>query len=245
MVHPDSTDTLIWSLGADLTPVRRLAPPGQRMLVWLAIVCTIALALTLVSDVGAMIRRLTAAYDMWLAGVGSMLTALLAATAALQLSLPDRKPVWALLPLPTLLLWIGASGMGCLRPWSVAEAYPMPPGQTEHCLTFIVGLSVPLSLGFIVMLRRGFSLRPRLTAIVGGLACAAAAATLLNFIHPYDAAAADLAVHALAIAIVIVANAILGGRILISNSESKSSLAKDKAHVVKEHRDQWSKHLRS
>jgi heme/copper-type cytochrome/quinol oxidase subunit 4 len=135
--------------------------------------------------------------------------------------------------------------MGCLRPWSVAEAYPMPPGQTEQCLTFILGLSVPLSLVFIVMLRRGFSLRPRLTAIVGGLACASAAATLLNFIHPYDAAAADLAVHALAIAIVIVANAILGGRILISNSESQSSLAKDKAHVVKEHRDQWFKHLRS
>jgi hypothetical protein len=102
MVHSDSNDTLIWALAADLTPVRRLAPPGQRVLVWLAIVCAVALALTLVSDVGAMIRRLMAASDMWLAGVGSMLTALLAATAALQLSLPDRKPVWALLPLPTL-----------------------------------------------------------------------------------------------------------------------------------------------
>src|SRR4029077_16010193 len=207
-------------LAADLTPVRRLAPPGQRVLVWLAIVCAVALALTLVSDVGAMIRRLMAASDMWLAGVGSMLTALLAATAALQLSLPDRKPVWALLPLPTLLLWIGASGMGCLRPWSVAEAYPMPPGQTEDYLIFILGLSVPLSLVFIVMLRRGFSLRPRLTAIVGGLACASAAATLLNFIHPYDAAATDLTVHAFAVAIVIVANTIYGGRLLMRKMHS-------------------------
>ena len=86
----------------------------------------------------------------------------------------------------------------------------MPPDQPEHCLVFILGLSLPLSLILIIMLRRGFSLRPNLTAIIGGLACASAAATLLNFIHPYDAAATDLAVHALAVAIVILANTLFG-----------------------------------
>ena len=86
----------------------------------------VALALTMVSDVGAMIQRLMAAPDMWLAAMGSVLTAVLAAAAAFQLGLPDRKAAWALLPLPAVLLWIGASGMGCLRPWSIAEAYPMP-----------------------------------------------------------------------------------------------------------------------
>ena len=91
----------------------------------------------------------------------------------------------------------------------------MPPSGTEHCLMFIIGLSLPLSLILIVMLRRGFSLRPNLTAIIGGLACASAAATLLNFIHPYDAAATDLGVHAFAVMIVIVANTIFGGRILM------------------------------
>jgi hypothetical protein len=71
----------------------------------------------------------------------------------------------------------------------------MPPDGTEHCLIFILGLSLPLSLLLIVMLRRGFSLRPNLTAIIGGLACASAAATLLNFIHPYDAAACMRVTH--------------------------------------------------
>jgi hypothetical protein len=75
-------------------------------------------------------------------------------------------------------------------------------------------LSLPLSLLLFVMLRRGFSLRPNLTAIIGSLACASAAATLLNFIHPYDAAATDLTVHAFAVAFVIVANTIYGGRAL-------------------------------
>ena len=66
------------------------------------------------------------------------------------------------------------------------------------------------------MLRQGFSLRPNLTAIVAGLACASAAATLLNFVHPYDATASVLAVHAVAVGIVILANTMFGGRVLAS-----------------------------
>jgi hypothetical protein len=218
MIRSDVNDRLVQALGANLTPVRRLAPPGLRLLMWLAILGAVGLALSMVSDVGAMVRRLMAAPDMWLAAMGSILTAVLAAAAAFQLSLPDRKAAWALLPLPALLLWISASGMGCLRTWPLAGAYPMPPGQPEHCLVFILGFSLPLSLLLVVMLRRGFSLRPKLTAIIGGLACASAAATLLNFIHPYDAAATDLAVHAFAVAIVIAANALFGGRILMSKN---------------------------
>ena len=219
MIPSDLDDRLVRALGADLTPVHRLASPGLRLLMWIAILGAVALALAMVSDVGAMIRRLVAAPDMmWLAAIGSMLTAVLAAAAAFELSLPDRKATWALLPLPAFLLWIGASGMGCLRAWALPEAYPMPPVHTEACLIFIVGVSLPLSLLLIVMLRRGFSLRPNLTAIIGGLACASAAATLLNFIHPYDAAATDLAVHAFAVVIVIFVNTIFGGRILVSKS---------------------------
>jgi hypothetical protein len=220
MVRFDSNEQLVQALSADLTPVDRLAPPSLRVLLWLAMVGAVALALTMVSDVGAMIQRLVAAPDLWLAAMGSALTAVLAAAAAFQLALPDRRAAWALLPLPAVSLWIGASGMGCLRPWSIADAYPMPPDGTEHCLIFILGLSLPLSLLLIVMMRRGFSLRPNLTAIIGGLACASAAATLLNFIHPYDAAATDLTVHAFAVAIVIVANTLYGSRLLMRKMHS-------------------------
>jgi hypothetical protein len=218
MIRSASNDRLVRTLGADLAPVRRLAPPSLRVLTWLTALGAGALALAMVSDVVAMMHRFTAAPDMWLAAMGSALTVVLAATAAFELSLPDRKAAWALLPLPALLLWIGASGMGWLRTWSIADANPMPPDQPAHCLIYILGISLPLSLLLIVMLRRGLSLRPNLTAIIGGLACASAAATLLNFIHPYDAAATDLAVHAFAVVIVILANTIFGGRILMSNT---------------------------
>src|SRR5260370_20472271 len=112
----NSYDGLIQALGADLTPVRRLAPRGARTLIWLTIVGAIALALATVSDVGAMSRRLMAAPDMWLAAIGSLVTAVLAAVAAFQLSLPDRKPAWALLPLPAAVFLVPATGTGSPRP---------------------------------------------------------------------------------------------------------------------------------
>jgi hypothetical protein len=189
----NSYDRLIQALGADLTPVRRLAPPGARTLIWLTIVGAIALALA----------------------TGSLVTAVLAAVAAFQLSLPDRKPAWALLPLPAAVFWVAASGIGCLRSWLVPETHPASLGEAETCLAFILGISVPLSALLIVMLRQGCPLRPNLTLVIAGLACASAAATLLNFIHPYDATATDLTVHAFAVATVILANAIFGGRLLM------------------------------
>ena len=210
----ETNDRLIAMLSADLAPVRRLSAPVPRALAWLAVVAAITVALGALSDVSAMGRRLSASPDLWLAAIGSVVTAMLAAVAAFELSLPDRKPIWALLPLPAAVLWITASGIGCLRSWFVADTSSASLAETERCLIFILGLSIPLSAMLMVMLRRGYSLRPNLTSVVAGLACAAAAATLLNFFHPYDATATDLSVHALAVAIVIVANRIFGGRVL-------------------------------
>ena len=66
----------------------------------------------------------------------------------------------------------------------------------------------------IVLLRRAFPLRPVLTAVMIGLASAAASASLLEICHAYDAAATDLLTHALAVAIVVAVNAAMGGRLL-------------------------------
>jgi hypothetical protein len=56
-----------------------------------------------------------------------------------------------------------------------------------------------------------------LTAATAGLAAAAAAATLLNFCHPFDAASTDIVVHALAVGLVIAGNRALSGRLLATN----------------------------
>jgi hypothetical protein len=207
-------ERLIRDLAAALTPVRRLAPPSVRALGWLAVVIAIAVALATIADLSALWRRMDGAPDMWLAVLGSAATAVLAAIAAFELSLPDARRAWALLPLPAALLWITASGVGCLRGWFVPATHAPDMSEMRDCLLFIVGLSVPLSALLIMMLRRACSLQPGLTAAIGGLAAAAAAATLLNFFHPFDAAATDLAVHAGAVAIVIAANRAFSGRLL-------------------------------
>ena len=207
-------ETLIAELVADLRPVRPLLAPGLRAAVWLLVVVALAVALASYSDLAAMRHRLMAVPDMWMAVLGSTLTIALAAIAAFQLNLPDRSPWWALLPLPGLALWIFASGMGCARTWIIPGTHDASLMEAGHCLMFITGFSVPLSLIFMLMLRRGFSVYPSLTAAISGLAVAAAAATLLNFFHPYDAAATDLAVHTCAVLLVVFANRYFGGRAL-------------------------------
>src|SRR5262245_3675981 len=212
-----ATERLIGSLASDLAPVRRLRSPSVRAFTWLAGVVATAIALAMIADVSALGHRLSAAPDMWLSATGSTLTAILAAIATFQLSLPDARRTWALLPLPATLVWIVASGVGCLRTWFVPGTHAADLSETRDCLIFIVGLAVPLSALLVIMLRRAYSLQPELTALVAGLASAAAAATLLNFFHPFDAAATDLVVHVFAVAIVIGANWCIGSRLLATN----------------------------
>ena len=213
----DTHDRLIRDLASDLVPVRPLRSPAVRALGWFAVVAATTIVLALFADLPAIGRGLTAAPDMWLAVVGSTATAILAAFAAFQLSLPDASRAWALLPLPAALLWIVASGVGCLRVWFVPATHAVDMSDERDCLLFIVGLSVPLSALLIVMLRRACPLQPALTAAIAGLAAAATAATLLNFFHPFDATASDLAVHAAAVALIVVANRAFSGRLLAVN----------------------------
>ena len=206
-------DQLIRSLTANLRPVRRLRPPLFRALTWLAVLVALAIGLAAFANLDAVWQRISAAPDLWLAVIGSALTAILAAIAAFELSVPGAPRAWAMLPLPAALLWVGASGFGCLRGWVAPQSHVAVMSEARHCLMFIVFLSVPLSALLLTMLRRAFPLYPGLTAAIGGLAVAAAAATLLNFFHPYDAAATDLVVHTVAVALVIAVNRALGGRI--------------------------------
>ncbi len=210
LARSDLVDRLV----ADLKPVRRLAPVPMRALGWLAVVLAIGLLLALDADFDDIRHRLIDVPDMWLAVTGSALTTLLATLAAFELALPDRSRLWALVPLPGVALWLGGSGLGCARTWLIPGEHDFSLVGNISCLYFIIGLSVPLSLVMIMMLRRGYSLSPTLAGAIAGLAVASAAATLLDFFHPYDAALDDVVVHILAVLIVVAANRVVGGRII-------------------------------
>ena len=202
-------DRLIRQLAADLTPVRRTRSPVAMAALWLAIVAAMTAILAYIFGTSEIAARI-AVPDVRLAIAGSVLTAILAAIAACQLGLPDRSQAWALLPLPALALWIGASGAGCLRGLLAPETSVATPDETLKCLMFILAFSLPLSLALALMLRRAYPLRPMLAFGMAGTAAAAAAAALLNFCHPFDASLLDLGAHVLAAGIVIAANQAYG-----------------------------------
>jgi len=198
-------DTLIARLAAELRPVRRLAPPWRRAAIWLGASAWLFGMLALFANFPALAERLTAAPDMWLATSGAVLTAILAAIAAHLTGVPGRSPRWAALPVPAFMLWIGASAAGCLRARAIPATQPEAPMHPMLCFYFIVLAAVPLAMLLALQMRLACPLRPRLTATLAGLASAAAAASLLTLIHPFDANALDLGAHFLAVALIVVA----------------------------------------
>lgn len=211
-------ERLIERLAADLTPVRPLRSPWLQAFAWAGMVGALALALMAVADLRVVGQQMLGSTAMWLALVGSAATAFTAALAAFQTSVPGSDRRWAFLPLPALVLWLGASGAGCLadRP-ALAGAEPALVGSGE-CLAFILGVSSPLAALTIVMLSRALPLQPSLTATLGGLAAASASTTLLALFHPFDVAWLDLLVHVAGVIAVVLASRAVGPRYLAERS---------------------------
>jgi len=207
-------ESLIQSLGVQLTPVRRLPPPWLRTISWLLLVAAIAVGLLWHFGAEHMIRRWAAEPDIAAAGIGALITAVSAAWVAFTLGVPGRSAQWAWLPLPGLVLWVGASGLGCLRDVVVPGSTVATAHQSGDCLMFIFSLSIPLSALLVWLLRRACPLRPVLTAVMIGLASAAASAALLEICHGFAVAVTDLITHAIAVGIVVLVNALMSGRLL-------------------------------
>ena len=67
-------ESLIQSLGDQLTPVRRLPPPWRRTVGWLVAVAVIAVLLLMHYGATPMMRRWEAQPDIAMAGMGAMMT---------------------------------------------------------------------------------------------------------------------------------------------------------------------------
>jgi hypothetical protein len=214
MSETASQELLIARLARDLRPVDRLASPWKRAAMWLAAAIWVGFLLSLFADFKALEIRLMAAPDMWISQAGAMLTAVLAGWAALQTSIPGRSLRWALLPLPAVLAWVGASTAGCLRLTPIAATVAEPPMHPMVCLAFLLLVSLPLALLLTWQLRRACPLRPGLTTLLAGLASAGAAASLITLVHPFDATLDDLAVHLVAVLAVVGLSRAFGPRFL-------------------------------
>ena len=201
----DATELIIERLVADARPVRRLRPPTLRAALWLlAVAAVAAAAILLFADLAIVAVRL---HDpkLVIEMIATLLTGIAAVVAAFHLSLPDRSPTWALLPLPFLAAWIASSGYSCYRHWLSFGPGGWEIGESAQCFRFILAISLPLGISLLLLLRRAAPLTPVRVAAIAGLGIAAIAAFVLQFFHPFDVTFMDLAVHLVAVTIVVAA----------------------------------------
>ncbi|MFB9269318.1 NrsF family protein [Bradyrhizobium erythrophlei] len=181
------TPDLIASLAANVTPVRRLRPPVVRAACWLLLAAVVLTLLAINQGIRPdFIQRLREpAFAVSMAT--SLLTGVLAATAAFLVSLPDRSRLWLLLPGPALVVWLSNAGYQCLVQWVAIGPDGISLGESARCFATLVLTSLPLSLAMLVMLRYAAPLRPTAATFTGSLAVAAITATALSLFHTIDA----------------------------------------------------------
>ncbi|MGH8232029.1 MAG: NrsF family protein [Steroidobacteraceae bacterium] len=210
------TDNLIASLAQQLTPVRPMRAPMLRALLWLAVVAAVSTALIAHHTGLSIFMPRIAQPRVAVQCFATALTAITAIIAAFELSVPGRNPRWLWAPVAPLLLWLGASGLGCLQNGFSLHQPGGMAGDSPGCFGFIAGASVPLALALFWMLRRARPIAPLPVAALGTLGVAATAAFVLEFFHPFDVTVIDLTLHMAAVALVVLVGTIWRRALLAS-----------------------------
>lgn len=207
---PSSTEQLIARLAASAEPVKRLKPPLVRAAFWLIGVAAVAaVIIPFWGDFAlfdAKLRDPKFVFEL----AGTLLTGIAAVIAAFELSLPDRSPAWAWLPVPPLVLWLATSGYNCWRDWIEFGDQGWHFGESAACFGTIIGFSIPMGAALLFFLVRAKPLSPAPVAAMGGLGVAGLAAFFLEFNHPIDASFLDLGWHAVAVGLVVAGTSLFG-----------------------------------
>jgi hypothetical protein len=208
-----TTDELIAELARDGTPVRRMAPPWRRALLWLVAVAMVTgLAVGGMADIpGFLARASHVRFAIEL--TATLATGIVGVVAAFYLSLPDRSRSWVLAPLPPMGLWIAASGYECWKNWTSSSGMG-GLGESAMCFAFILAVGLALGLLLYWPIRRARPIDPGGVILAGGLGVAGLASFVLQFFHPFDVTFMDLGVHLAAVSLLIAALWSLGRRTL-------------------------------
>ena len=178
------TETLIETLTAHLTPVRRTRSPARLTLLWLGIsVPVLALMVAIMGPrpgLGSLLLR----SDFALAEGLAALTALVSAYAAFCAGRPDQ-PGWKLwLPVALMAAWLAVLGRQCL----LLSANVANGALTLHwdtmCVPAIAMTGLIPAIAMAVLLRRSPLFRTTHACLCGAMAAAAGAEFSLRLFHP-------------------------------------------------------------
>ena len=208
------TDALVDRLAAGVRPVRPLRPPALRAFLTLAALTSVAgLVVFMLGDLGDLRRRYTGRETLLALEMAAMLTTgVIAIVAAFFRSVPGRSNRWAAAPIPFFAVWMMLSGLGCYEDFVRRDGLELEMGESWHCLLFIVATSAVLAPLLIWRLARAKPIDPLPVALLGGLGVAASSAFILLFFHPFAITVIDLAMHLLAIMIVVTLAGLFNGR---------------------------------
>lgn len=209
-----ATPDLIATLSANPPPVRRLAAPWLRAGLWLLLAACVLVLIGISHGLRPDLAHALAQPRFVLGLAATLITGITAALAAFLLSLPDRSRHYALLPLPSLIVWLGTIGSSCLVHWVAIGANGMRMAEAASCLATLVLTSLPLSLVLIVMLRHAARLGPGLVLWMGSLSVAAFTACALALFHTIDASVMVLMWNIGAALIVALVARLSGARLL-------------------------------
>jgi len=175
------------ALVASATPVRRRRPSVLRALLWLLLALVIIALLAVTHGVRSNLLDQLARPTFGLDISGALATGVLAAMAAFMTSLPDRARLWALLPVPALLIWILTISYGCLTDWVSMGPEGARMGEAVRCFATLLLTSAPLSIVMAVMLRNAAIVSAPSAILCGSIAIAAITSTALALLHDLDA----------------------------------------------------------
>lgn len=210
------TDLIIAQLTADARPVRPLRAPVIRALLAIAAIgLAVAFAIVVLGDVSELRSRYAGRETLLALEMLAMLsTGLLAIMAAFFVSIPGRSKRWIAAPIPSFALWLMLSGLGCYDDFVRRNGAGWELGESMHCLSFILATSAVMAPLLIWRLARARPIDPLPVALLGGLGVAAVSAFVLQFFHPFAVTFVDLAVHLVAILIVVGAVGLVNRRAL-------------------------------
>ncbi len=208
---PD-TDALISALAAQARPVQRLAAPWRRALLFLAGALFVVAVIVTIEGARPDLPMVMAMPGRRLEWLASLATGVLATFSAFHLAVPGRSALWALLPVPAAVLWLGALGYGmAMDVQMMGMAEGMAWRTSWGCFKAIVLSAAPMAAWLLVLLRFADAARPGPTASYGVLAVAALSAAGLSLYHELETAFMVLIWHVGTIAL-LVAVALMGNR---------------------------------
>jgi hypothetical protein len=177
------TEELIQRLGDSSEPVRRLAKPWSRTVLWLLLalpyVALIVVLMTPRTDLGTKFFEWHFAIEQ----IASLVTCITAAATAFASTVPGFDRKYLAIPASPLAVWLISVCQGCLQAWMHFGTEGLALKPDWLCLAGIVLVGAIPAITMAVMLRRGAPLPPRLTAALGALAAAAIGSFGLRLFH--------------------------------------------------------------